>query len=414
VRVGLDASESFVPEVVGPGYFQPKRIGATSRAGLRRRQRRSLRPTRPRRNITIPWSRTRLLSHGTGDRLSIDTPSQGLAMAQARLAGLFGMAPDKIHIRSPFLGGGFGSKGLISGPQVLGGHRRPRGGPAGQACVAARADVSVRWAIAGSTRQTPAVLAPTADAALTAARSPHQEPCRARSTISSKPASNVSQTLYASTRHRHLRHEGVRSRHRHAAVHARRPARRSGSIALERRHRRNGAGPCGMESSGVFASRNYAEVEPIIRQAVLFKRPLRECYRQGAERFGWGAPAPSRPRLYGAIVTACYLVGAWARRHFRRSCLLAQARCGGTPRRQRCRGDWRATIWDRGAWTRARPDRGRWTWTSISISLNSAPAVPIYPTLVSAGGSSHTATAGTAIQNGRRRRDRTARRSHDQ
>ena len=55
-----------------------------------------------------------------GDTLSIDTPSQGLAMAQGRLAGLFGIAPEKIHIRSPFLGGGFGSKGLMSGPQVLG------------------------------------------------------------------------------------------------------------------------------------------------------------------------------------------------------------------------------------------------------------------------------------------------------
>ena len=55
-----------------------------------------------------------------GDRLSIDTPSQGLAMAQGRIAGLFGIAPENIHIRSPFLGGGFGSKGLISGPQMLG------------------------------------------------------------------------------------------------------------------------------------------------------------------------------------------------------------------------------------------------------------------------------------------------------
>src|SRR6202030_932 len=55
-----------------------------------------------------------------GDTLSIDTPSQGLVMAQGRLAGLFGISPSKIHIRSPFLGGGFGSKGFISGPQVLG------------------------------------------------------------------------------------------------------------------------------------------------------------------------------------------------------------------------------------------------------------------------------------------------------
>jgi xanthine dehydrogenase YagR molybdenum-binding subunit len=30
------------------------------------------------------------------------------------------MPAENILIRSPFLGGGFGSKGLISGPQVLG------------------------------------------------------------------------------------------------------------------------------------------------------------------------------------------------------------------------------------------------------------------------------------------------------
>jgi xanthine dehydrogenase YagR molybdenum-binding subunit len=61
-----------------------------------------------------------IVAEWEGDTLSIDTPSQGMAMAQARLAGLFGIAPDKIHIRSPFLGGGFGCKGMISGPQVLG------------------------------------------------------------------------------------------------------------------------------------------------------------------------------------------------------------------------------------------------------------------------------------------------------
>ena len=55
-----------------------------------------------------------------GDTLSIDTPSQGMAMAQGRIAGLFGITPENIHIRSPFLGGGFGSKGLVKGPQMLG------------------------------------------------------------------------------------------------------------------------------------------------------------------------------------------------------------------------------------------------------------------------------------------------------
>src|SRR5258708_16069150 len=71
-----------------------------------------------------------IVAQWEGDTLSIDTPSQGMAMAQARLAGLFGMAPDKIHIRSPFLGGGFGCKGLMSGPQVLGAiAARPVGRP---------------------------------------------------------------------------------------------------------------------------------------------------------------------------------------------------------------------------------------------------------------------------------------------
>jgi xanthine dehydrogenase YagR molybdenum-binding subunit len=35
-----------------------------------------------------------------GDTLSIDTPSQGLAMAQGRIGGLFGISPNGIHIRS--------------------------------------------------------------------------------------------------------------------------------------------------------------------------------------------------------------------------------------------------------------------------------------------------------------------------
>jgi hypothetical protein len=55
-----------------------------------------------------------------GDTLSIDTPSQGLAGAQARLAAMLDLSPEAIHIRSPFLGGGFGCKGFISGPQILG------------------------------------------------------------------------------------------------------------------------------------------------------------------------------------------------------------------------------------------------------------------------------------------------------
>ena len=62
-------------------------------------------------------------------------------MAQARIAGLFGIPPENILIRSPFLGGGFGSKGLISGPQILGILAAQLVGKPGQAGAAPRADV---------------------------------------------------------------------------------------------------------------------------------------------------------------------------------------------------------------------------------------------------------------------------------
>src|SRR5258708_26129953 len=50
----------------------------------------------------------------------MDMRRGGMAMAQARIGGVFGIPPENIRIRSPFLGGGFGSKGFITGPQVLG------------------------------------------------------------------------------------------------------------------------------------------------------------------------------------------------------------------------------------------------------------------------------------------------------
>jgi xanthine dehydrogenase YagR molybdenum-binding subunit len=118
-RVGLDAAESFVPLGVGIGNPSEVHRGDVE-AGLAAasRQIEATYETAPQyHNAMEPHA---IVAEWDGDTLSIDTPSQGLAMAQGRLAGLFGISPDKIHIRSPFLGGGFGSKGLISGPQVLG------------------------------------------------------------------------------------------------------------------------------------------------------------------------------------------------------------------------------------------------------------------------------------------------------
>src|SRR5260221_8974011 len=118
-RVGLDAGESFVPPAVGigsPAKVQRGDVEAALATSARRidvtyqtpaQYHNAMEPHA----IVVAWD---------GDALSIDTPSQGLAMAQGRIAGLFGISPANIHIRSPFLGGGFGSKGFIAGPQLLG------------------------------------------------------------------------------------------------------------------------------------------------------------------------------------------------------------------------------------------------------------------------------------------------------
>src|SRR6202008_1123418 len=118
-RVGLDAGESFRPQAVGPGFPAQAHRGDVE-AELAAATKKITATYETAAQYHNPMEPHAIVAQWEGDTLSIDTPSQGMAMAQARLAGLFGVAPDKIHIRSPFLGGGFGSKGFISGPQILG------------------------------------------------------------------------------------------------------------------------------------------------------------------------------------------------------------------------------------------------------------------------------------------------------
>src|SRR6202163_45829 len=118
-RVGLDAGESFVPPAIGIGNPSEVRRGDVE-AGLATASKRidaTYETPTQYHNAMEPHA---IVAAWDGDTLSIDTPSQGLVMAQGRIAGLFGISPSNIHIRSPFLGGGFGSKGFIAGPQVLG------------------------------------------------------------------------------------------------------------------------------------------------------------------------------------------------------------------------------------------------------------------------------------------------------
>jgi xanthine dehydrogenase YagR molybdenum-binding subunit len=278
VRIGLDGAESFIPPAVGIGNPSEEHRGDVE-AGLATasKQIEAVYETPAQyHNAMEPHA---IVAAWDGDSLSVDTPSQGLVLAQGRLAGLFGIPPDKIHIRSPFLGGGFGSKGFISGPQVLGIiAARMIGKPV--KLVLRREQMFGPVGHRPPTRQTLRIGADL-DGKLTALDH------RTKTTTSTfddffEPASGISHSLYASPAI-HTSHEGVRV-DTGTPMFMRAPGESTGSIALESAIDEM-AHACGMDPLA-FRLKNYAEVEPISGKPFSSKA-LRDCYRQGAERFGW-------------------------------------------------------------------------------------------------------------------------------
>src|ERR1700728_922955 len=285
-RVGLDAGESFVPAAVGVGNPAEMRRGdvETGLAIASKRIDATYETPTQYHNAMEPHA---IVTAWDGDRLSIDTPTQGLAMAQGRIAGLFGISPDKIHIRSPFLGGGFGSKGLISGPQILGiMAARLVGRPV--KLVLRREHMYGPVGHRAPTRQRLRIGADN-DGLLTAIDH-HAKTVSSSFDDFFEPAADASHTLYASPAIA-TSHEAVRV-DTGTPLFMRAPGEATGSIALESAIDEV-AQACGIDPLA-FRLKNYAEVEPISGKPFSSKA-LRDCYTQGAERFGW-ARRPIAPR----------------------------------------------------------------------------------------------------------------------
>ena len=222
-----------------------------------------------------------------GDKLAIDTPSQGMAMAQQRIAGLFGIAPDDIYINSPYLGGGFGSKGLIAGPQILGiMAARLVGRPV--KLVLRREQMFGPVGHRSPTRQSLRMGTDTAGAFT--ALSQHAKVATSSFDDFFEPAANASHTLYASPAIASS-HEVVRI-DTGTPLFMRAPGEASGNAALESAVDEM-ALACGMDPLE-FRLKNYAETEPMSGKPFSSKA-LRECYAQGAAKFGW-AGRPQAPR----------------------------------------------------------------------------------------------------------------------
>ena len=385
-RVGLDGGEAFVPPAVGVGNPTEMRRGDVS-AGLTAASTRidaTYETPTQYHNAMEPHA---IVAAWDGDSLSIDTPSQALAMAQGRLAGLFGISPDKIHIRSPFLGGGFGSKGFISGPQVLGVlaarlvgkpvklvlRREHMYGPVGHRSASRQ---RLRIGLDGEGMLT--------------AIDHHAKVASSSFDDFFEPAADASHTLYASPAIA-TSHEAVRA-DSGTPLFMRAPGEATGSIALESAID-EAAWACGMDPLA-FRIKNYAEVEPISGKPFSSKA-LRQCYAQGAERFGW-ARRPLEPRQMRD--EAGLLVG-WGIGTATFPALMFAAEARAT-----LRGDGSGMM-EIGA-----HDMGQGAWTALAQiaadglgldadRLEFRSGTSDLPDAGIAGGSAHTATAGMAIHN---------------
>ncbi len=170
------------------------------------------------------------------------------------------------------------------------------------------------------------------------------------------------------------------------------PGEATGSIALESAIDEM-AWACGIDPLD-FRLKNYAEVEPISGKPFSSKA-LRQCYAQGAERFGWSKrpPAPRQMRD-----EAGFLVG-WGMGTATFPALMFQAAARAVVRSDG------SGVMETGA-----HDMGQGAWTALAQIAADGLGLDLdrvefrsgssdLPDAGIAGGSAHTATAGMAIHN---------------
>ena len=322
-----------------------------------------------------------------GDHVILDIPNQAIVMSTAIYAAYLGIPPENVLIRSPYIGGGFGSKGFANGPQML-------------AIVAARAlNRPVKLVYSRAQMYGPVShRAPTwqtlrlgtdADGRLTAL---HHRALTATSSFDDflEPAANAALPLYASPALL-AEHEGLRLDTGTPGP-MRAPGEAPGSAALEIAID-EAAEACGLDPLE-FRLRNYAETEPGTGRPFSSKA-LRECYAQGAEAFGWS----KRPLAPGRMTDSNGFRVGWGMGTALFPCPHFPAAARAT-----LRADGTALV------ETAAADMGQGAWTALAQIAAEALGLDIdkvefhagmsnLPDAGVAGGSAHTASAGLALHN---------------
>jgi xanthine dehydrogenase YagR molybdenum-binding subunit len=230
------------------------------------------------------------------DQLTIYDATQGVFGDRQRLASALGLQPDQVRVISPFLGGGFGSKGptwshvviaALAARQV----KRP------VKLQVARPQMFNMVGLRSETRQQIAIGA-RSDGGMTALRND----CVSQTSAFGEfveAATLPSRMLYAcannSTSQR-LLHSNIGQ-----TSYMRAPGEATGTFALEVAIDEM-AQELGMDPIE-FRLKNYAETDPD-KGKPWSSKSLRECYRQGADRFGWNKrnPKPASMRVGDKLV----------------------------------------------------------------------------------------------------------------
>ncbi|MFZ0020148.1 MAG: xanthine dehydrogenase family protein molybdopterin-binding subunit [Acetobacteraceae bacterium] len=216
-----------------------------------------------------------------GNRLTVWTATQGISGAQQTLAGLFGIDKADVHVICPYVGGGFGCKGNTWPPATLAAMAaKVVGKPVKLALTRAQMFTSN-----GYRPRTVQKLRFAADDQGHLVSMRHDGFSQMSQPVLgefAEPVGLATEMLYACP--------NVAVTHRLVATNAslptymRAPGLSSGDFALE----------SAIDELAValkqdpleFRLRNYTEQEPHLNRPFASK-VLRECYRQGADAFGW-------------------------------------------------------------------------------------------------------------------------------
>jgi xanthine dehydrogenase YagR molybdenum-binding subunit len=325
------------------------------------------------------------LASWTGDHLMIYTVSQGVRLVTARLATTLGVDQAKIHVFNPYVGGGFGNKwGNWAHTPITAAAARALGRPI--KTVLTREQTFTIVGHRPASRQAVS-LGAKQDGTLTAIKNDGVSEMSAASGFF-EPVANLSAALYASP-NIHVSRKVVQLDAPPTTI-MRAPQEANGSFALESAMDEL-AEKLGMDPL-TLRQKNDTPVNPGNGRPWSSKH-LAECYRVGAEKFGWSERNP----VPGSVVDGDWLVGMGM------ATATYSAGRGDASIKVRFQSDGTVKVSGTAA------DLGTGQSTVFAILAADRLGIPVgrvipelgdssAPTAANAGGSSSTSTNGPAVQ----------------